>query len=174
VQLAFEQLRRAAQSAERILDLVRELPNHQAAAVETRHEVVVARDAMALRVIRQFEQQMRSGDLAFERGDRDIENARRLGCADRTQRQLAIRDAFAGLQHAPQIAEQAVRIVQEVAERPAARLVQAECEEVLRRDVRVDRAQLGIEHDDAGRQRVEQIRGIEMRQRGGKELSDHR
>ena len=36
VQLALEQLRGAAQAAERILDLVRELPNHLAAAVEAR------------------------------------------------------------------------------------------------------------------------------------------
>ena len=66
-ELALEELRRAAQAAERILDLVRELPNHQAAAVEARQQVVVARDAMALRVVRELEQQMRAGDLTFER-----------------------------------------------------------------------------------------------------------
>ena len=71
-------------------------------------------------------------------------------------------------QHAPQVREQAVRIVQEVAEGPAARLVQAEGEQVLRGNVGVDRAQLRIEHDDAGGQRVEQIRRIEVRQRGGR------
>ena len=41
-----EQLRGAAQAAERIFDLVRELANHQAAAVEAREQIVVARDAL--------------------------------------------------------------------------------------------------------------------------------
>ena len=52
LEFALEQLRGAAQAAERILDLVRELPNHLAAAVEPREELVLARDALALRGVR--------------------------------------------------------------------------------------------------------------------------
>ena len=61
-----------------------------------------------------------------------------------------------------------IDITQEVplpAERPPASLVQAESEEILRRDVRIDGTQLRIEHDDSGRERIEQTRGIEVRQR---------
>ena len=58
VQFALEQLRGAAQAAERILDLVRELPNHLAAAVESRDELVLARDALPLRGVGDFQQQV--------------------------------------------------------------------------------------------------------------------
>ena len=51
-QLALQQLRRAAHAAERILDLVRELADHQAAAVQTRQQIVLARDALPLRACR--------------------------------------------------------------------------------------------------------------------------
>ena len=41
-QFALEQLRGAAQPAERILDFVRELPDHQTAAAELRQQRVLA------------------------------------------------------------------------------------------------------------------------------------
>ena len=59
-QLALEQLRRAAQAAERVFDLVRELPDHQAAAVEPRQQIVFARDALPLRGVGKLEQQLRA------------------------------------------------------------------------------------------------------------------
>ena len=55
-ELALEQLRRAAQAAERILDLVRELANHRAAAAELRQQRVLARDALVLRRVRDLDQ----------------------------------------------------------------------------------------------------------------------
>ena len=58
VQLAFQQLRGAAQAAERILDLVRQLANHLAARIEARHQLVLARDALALRGVGDFQQQV--------------------------------------------------------------------------------------------------------------------
>ena len=61
-QLALEQLRRAAQPAQGILDLVRELANHEAAAVEAREQVVLARDALPLRGVGELEQQLATGD----------------------------------------------------------------------------------------------------------------
>ena len=61
---------------------------------------------------------------------------------------------------------EAIGVVEEVAERAAARLLQAEGEQVLRADVGVHQAQMRIEHDDAGGEDIEQVRGIEVRQRG--------
>ena len=46
-----------------------------------------------------------------------------------------------------------------------ARLPQAHGHEILRADIGVDGAVLCIEHHDAGRQRVEQLGGLEMRER---------
>ena len=163
-QLALEQLRRAAQPAERVLDLVRELAHHQAAAVQARQQVVLARDALALRGVGELEQQLRAGEPA-EGGDGDVQRAQLARRAGRAHRDLAVGDALAGLQRAPQDAAEAVGVVQEVAERAAARHLQAEGEQVLRGDVGVHRAQLRIEHHDAGGQRIEQVRGIEVRQR---------
>ena len=57
-----------------------------------------------------------------------------------------------------------LRFVQEIPEGSAARLFETEGEHVLRGDVRIDRAQLGIEHNDAGRERIEQVRRVEVRQ----------
>ena len=61
-QLALEQLRRPAQAAQGIFDLVRELPHHQAAAIEARQQVVLARDALALRRVGDLQQQLRAGE----------------------------------------------------------------------------------------------------------------
>ena len=47
----------------------------------------------------------------------------------------------------------------------AARLVDADGQQVLRGDVGVDHAQVGIEHHDAGGQRADQVGGLEMRDR---------
>ena len=54
--------------------------------------------------------------------------------------------------------------------RLAARLVDADGEQVLGGDVGVDHAQVRIEHDDAGGQRADEIGGLEMRYRGRKEV----
>ena len=55
-QLALEQLRRAAQTAQRILDLVRELANHETAAAELREQRVLAREPPMLRDVLDLEQ----------------------------------------------------------------------------------------------------------------------
>ena len=51
----------------------------------------------------------------------------------------------------------------------AARLVDADGEQILRGDVGVHHAQVRIEHDDAGGQRADEIGGLEMRDRGREE-----
>ncbi len=75
VQLAFQQLRGAAQPAERILDLVRQLPNHLAARIESRHELVLARDALALRGVGDLEQQVLALEFAVQRRHGDVDDA---------------------------------------------------------------------------------------------------
>jgi len=65
----------AAQASEWILDLVRELANHQAAAIEARQEIVLAGNALLLRCIRQLEQQVRACYLAFERRNGDVQRS---------------------------------------------------------------------------------------------------
>jgi hypothetical protein len=79
------------------------------------------------------------------------------------EHELAIGDAFPGSEHAPQRCDESVRLVQEISEGAAACLLQAEGEHILRRDVRVDRAQLCIEYDDPRRQSIKEVGGIEMR-----------
>ena len=56
-QLALEQLRGAAQAAQRVLDLVRELANHETAAAELREQRVLAREPPMLRDVLDLEQQ---------------------------------------------------------------------------------------------------------------------
>jgi len=65
VQLARESLRSAAQTAQRIFDFMGKLPNHQAAALQAREQVALARYALALSRIGKLEQQMRAGNLVL-------------------------------------------------------------------------------------------------------------
>jgi hypothetical protein len=55
-QLARQQLRRAPQTPERIFDLVRELPNHQPAAVDLRQQRGLARNALMLSRVADLDQ----------------------------------------------------------------------------------------------------------------------
>ena len=140
MQGAREQLRRAAQATQRIFDLMRELADHEATAVEARQQIALARDALPLRRVGKFEQQMSSGDCPFERRNRDVKDARIACGAGGFQLQFAIRDALARVEHAAQGRKQPVRLVQKVAEGAAARLLQTEGEHVLSRHVGIDRA----------------------------------
>ena len=164
-QLALQQLRRAAQAAQRILDLVRQLPQHHAAAVQPRQHVVLARDALPRRGVGELQQQVRAGDLAFQRRDGHIHDARFARRGLQVQHQFAIREGLAGLDRAAQDRNQAVGFQQVIAEGPAAALVQADGQQILRGDIGVDRTQLRVQQDDPGRERIQQIRGVEMRQR---------
>src|SRR5205807_1837548 len=94
VQLALEKLRRAAQSAEGIFDLVRQLFDHEPAAIEARQQIGLARDAAPLRGVGQLEQQMGSGDLPLEGRDRHIQRARIPRGAERPEAELAVRESF--------------------------------------------------------------------------------
>src|SRR6185437_2791923 len=138
LQLALEELRRPAQAAKGIFDLMRELPDHEPTAVEARDQVVLARDALSLSGVGQLEEQVDTGDLTLERCDGNVERAGLARRAGRAEGELPVGDAFAGLERTAQDADQAVAVEHEVRERAAARLVEAEGEKILRRDVRVD------------------------------------
>ena len=169
MQLALEQLRGAAQAAERILDLVRQLPNHLAAAVEPRDELVLARDALALRGVGNFQQQVFAIELAVERRHRDVDDAVLAAQRARLHRQLAFGQGFAGLERAAHERRQRIGFEHQREERFAACLVDADGEQILRGDVGVHHAQVRIEHDDAGGERADEIGGLEVRYRGRKE-----
>ena len=77
LQLAFEQLRRTAQATERILDLVRELANHGAAAAELREQRVLARDALVVRGVGELNQHAAAAARRIERRHRKVEHAQR-------------------------------------------------------------------------------------------------
>ena len=97
LQLALEQLGGAAQAAERVFDLVGELADHQAAAVEARDQIVLARDALPLGGVGQLEEEVSAGDLAFERCDGDVERAGLAGRARRADGELAVGDTLTAL-----------------------------------------------------------------------------
>ncbi len=76
VQLALQQLRRAAQSAERVLDLVRELANHEPAAVGAGAQFALARDALPGARVDELEQQLPAAEWILERRHREIDQRR--------------------------------------------------------------------------------------------------
>ena len=91
-QLALEQLRRAAQAAERILDLVRQLPDHQPAAAELRHQRILAGQAPVLGDVLDLEQQPRHlAERHLRHGA--VEDA--IDAPGSGPGQLALHDAFA-------------------------------------------------------------------------------
>ena len=108
---------------------------------------------------------MRARDLPCERRDSHVERPRIARRSERPHRKLAVCKALAGLERPAQNCGKTVGVLQKIGERTTPRLVETEGEEILRRDVRVNRAQLRVEHDDAGRQRVDELCRIEVRER---------
>ena len=84
-------------------------------------------------------------------------------------RHLALGQRFAGIERAAHQRTQRIRLEHQREKGFAARLVDADGEQVLRGDVRVDHAQVGIEHQDARGQRADEVGGLEVRDRGRKE-----
>src|ERR1700716_941509 len=108
---------------------------------------------------------MSACDLPCEGGDRHVESTCVAWRPDGSDRQLAVREAFTRVERPAEDPGESIGVLQEVAEWPATRLVEAESEEVLCRHIGVNRAELRVEHDDAGRQRVEQLCRLEVRER---------
>ena len=118
-QLALEQLRRAAQAAQRVFDLVRELPQHQATAVQARQHVVLARDALPLRGVGELEQQVRAGDLPSS-GVMVTSSVRASRGVAAGRRPARDRRGFAGLERAAQDPISALESCRKIAEGSAA------------------------------------------------------
>ncbi len=76
LELSLEQLRRTAQAAERVLDLVRELANHRAAATELGEQRVLARDALVVRGVGQLHEHPASASRVVERCHGNVEYTR--------------------------------------------------------------------------------------------------
>src|SRR6185312_9366899 len=144
-ELTIEQLRRTAQAAERISDLVRELAKHHAAAVEARDQVRLARDALPLRRIGELDEQVRAGCAAGERRDGHIDGPRLARRRLRVHGELAVREPLARFERALQQGGEAVRVVEAIGEWAAARLIETEREQVLGGDIRIDRAERRVE-----------------------------
>ena len=75
LELAFEQLCRTAQSTEWVLDLVRELANHRAAAAELREQRVLARDALVVRGVGELDQHAADAARRIKRRNGHVEHA---------------------------------------------------------------------------------------------------
>ena len=73
VELALEQLRRAADAAERILDLVREAANQLAVRLLLLEQALLARDLELLIDVAEFEQQDRAGNIDDRNGARKVQ-----------------------------------------------------------------------------------------------------
>jgi hypothetical protein len=112
------------------------------------------------------------GDLAFERrrGHVDHHRIALAGQPGRRQQDFMPGAGLVALERAAQDAVERHRVGEQLGDGPATGFVQPDGEQILRSDVGVDHAQVGIEHHHAGGQYVQQIRRIEMRQRRWRDL----
>ena len=147
LELPFEQLRRAAQSAERILDLMRELANHRAAATELGQQRVFARDALVVRRVGKLDDDTAraSGRIEWRHGC--IEHAW-WRARPRLERDLATRILCARGSRSADHAFQFVIALEQVAHRAPCGLVAADAEHVFGRFVQVHHGAVGIEPHD--------------------------
>jgi hypothetical protein len=73
VELALEQLRGAANAAERILDLVRQAANQVAIRLLLLEQALLARDLQLLIDVAEFQQQDRAGNIDDRNGARKVQ-----------------------------------------------------------------------------------------------------
>ncbi len=92
-ELTFEELRGAPQAAERILDFVRELANHEAAAAQLRQQRIFAREAAMLSDVLELEQKPRALRIQRNLRHRAVENA--VDAAGGRPGKLPLHDALA-------------------------------------------------------------------------------
>ena len=155
LELPLEQLRGAAQPAERILDLVRELTNHRAAAADLRQQRVLAYDALVLRGVGDLDEKSSRSARRVERRDRHVDDARRCAVTA-LDRQFASRVLRCRCARAVDHAFELGVVTQQVLERTAAELVAARAEEILGLLVQVQHGAVGVDPDDARDDAVEQ------------------
>src|SRR5690606_6486673 len=149
--LPLEELRRAAQPAERVLHLVGELPDDPPRQPLLREQGgLAAHLPIALRV-EQLEQQ---AGLALERRRTTVED--QLALAD-AGRELAQPEREPGLERAPAKREQLARRRHELRDRPADHAPRARPEQRLGRGIQKGDVELAVEHDDRGGQALESV-----------------
>jgi hypothetical protein len=164
-QLARQQLRRAAQTTERIFDLVRELPNHQPAAVDLRQQRCLARNALMLSRVADLDQHGGRCRL-FVRRDHAIDDQLALA-VHRPQRQLAAQEWTRSLERALDNRIELGGRREQFFERPAAGLIAADAEQGFRGDVEIENRARTIDDQHAGAQAVEDASWIGHGARGG-------
>ena len=143
MQLALEQLRGAAQAAERILDLVRELPNHQAAA----HRGAPAARSRARCAGAAWRRRARAaGTLPVELASSGVMVTSMTRCSRPSgpvSTVISRSDSVSPVSSARRMsAIERIGFEHQREEGFAARLVEAEGEQILRGDVGVDQAQV--------------------------------
>jgi hypothetical protein len=121
-------------------------------------------------VASEFQQEVYAGYLTPQRCDRHVQPTDIARRAQRPDRVFAVRNALTSFQDASQRPDQVDWLVEKIREWPTAHLIDAEGEYVLRDPVRINDAELGVEQDDADRERVEQIRGLEMGEDRGRRV----
>src|SRR6188474_1814101 len=130
LELAFEQLRGAAEPAQRIADLVRELTHHRPAAAELSQECILAHDALVLGHVRDLDQYASRPTRLIEGTDRHVDNAlgraRMAGDVQLTAR-VWRRGAACPLDERLEL----LVVAQEILERASAERVPADAEQVL-------------------------------------------
>src|SRR6185369_4508808 len=140
------------------------------AAVESRYELVLARDALPLRGVGDFQKKVFAVEFAVEWRHRDVDDA--MLATERTglHGQFALGECLARIDGPTHESAQRIGFEYQREKWLAARLVDAGGEQILGGHVGVDHAQVRIEHDDAGGQRPDEIGRLEMRYRGRKKV----
>ena len=163
-QLPLEKLRRAAQSAERILHLVRELANDAPRQPLLRDELRLApHAAVALRVEELEDQRV----LVVEQRHATVEHD--LALAD-SRRELVEAEREPRRERALAQREQLLGRVHDVGERAPHRAPRADAEQILGRGVQIGDEQAVVEHDECRRQPLEDVIGARRAPRAPAEL----
>ena len=152
-QLPLEKLRRAAQSAERILHFVRELPDDAPRKPLLRDELGFApHPTVALRV----DELEHDAVLVVEQRDAAVEHE--LAVAD-ARGELVQAERQPRRQRALAEREQLLRRMHDVGERAADRAPRADAEQVLGGGIQVGDEQSLVEHDERRRKSLEDVVG---------------
>jgi inorganic triphosphatase YgiF len=154
-EFALEQLRRAADAAERVLDLVGEVADQLAVGLLLLGQTLLARRFQLLVDVAELEQQ---ADAArFHRSNRAIE-------VQGLRTMPVRREILSGItpvvgQRIAERGRQARRLAQQLRQGPAQHLAGTDAKQVFRRGIEILDDQAGIQQDHRGRQQVEPGKG---------------
>src|ERR1700723_1526497 len=156
----FEQLRGAAQAAERVFDFVRELADHQAASSQLRQQRVLASQAPMLRDVFDFQQQPGLALSESDLSDGAVENT--IDSARRRPRQFALYHRLTSLPRAIEQRQQGLGAARQFGDAPAECLVGTQAQQGLRGGIQIAYVQTLIEQKHAGHQPVKQLGALDM------------